>query len=83
MVRLTVADNGSGFQLKEKPKPSNLHSSGLGLVGMRERAHLVGGNFTIKSTPGKGTTISITTPIKELSPAELEPLNKPAFIKLQ
>ena len=33
-----------------------------GLLGMRERAELIGGRFEIESAPGQGTTIRITAP---------------------
>lgn len=36
---------------------------GLGLLGMRERVALVGGTFTIESTPGKGTGIFVRIPL--------------------
>ncbi|MEE9190157.1 MAG: ATP-binding protein [Candidatus Neomarinimicrobiota bacterium] len=36
--------------------------TGIGLVGMRERAQLVGGSCTLNSTPGSGTTITVKAP---------------------
>jgi two-component system sensor histidine kinase UhpB len=57
-VRLQVSDDGRGFA------PSNTESSsGLGLSGMRERALLVGGNLTIDSRPGIGTTVILELPV--------------------
>ena len=38
-------------------------SKRLGLLGMRERLEMVGGNFTIKSAPGKGTTVQAQIPL--------------------
>ena len=35
----------------------------LGLVGMRERTALIGGEFEIESAPGKGTTIYVRVPV--------------------
>lgn len=35
----------------------------LGLVGMRERASLIGGEVEIETAPGKGTTIFVRVPI--------------------
>jgi PAS domain S-box-containing protein len=58
-VKLTVTDNGVGFEPK-KHKPSG--GSGLGLIGMRERAAILGGSTEIDSRPGKGTTIVVTIP---------------------
>jgi two-component system, NarL family, sensor histidine kinase UhpB len=54
-VALDVADNGRGFAFAES-------ESGLGIAGMRERALLVGGELTIESRPGRGTTVQLTVP---------------------
>jgi signal transduction histidine kinase len=37
-------------------------SGGLGLVGMAERARLVGGELDVRSAPGGGTTITLRVP---------------------
>jgi signal transduction histidine kinase len=39
----------------------------LGLVGMRERTELVGGEFTIESAPGEGTTVTAVLPPATIS----------------
>ena len=57
-VRLVIEDDGKGFDDSEL-----LSESQLGLVGMRERAHLVGGSMTLESSPGHGTTICIRVPL--------------------
>lgn len=54
---LTISDNGRGITEDEK---SGAHS--LGLLGMRERAHLVGANIEIKGVAGKGTTVTVRVP---------------------
>lgn len=55
---LTVRDDGNGFEPAEvRSKP------GLGLSSMRERAQIVGGNFSIDSRPGQGTAIRVTIPV--------------------
>jgi signal transduction histidine kinase len=57
-LNLIVRDNGKGFDLQEsKAVP------GLGLVSMRERMHLIGGEFSIESTPGVGTLIRAGVPL--------------------
>ncbi|HWL16339.1 MAG TPA: sensor histidine kinase [Opitutus sp.] len=56
-IRLTVADDGAGFSVNAQP---NGHRRSFGLVGMRERAELLGGSMEIASAPGQGTRISIT-----------------------
>jgi signal transduction histidine kinase len=54
-VILMVEDNGTGFEIKTV-------SQGNGLVNMRERSSLLGGTFSIESTPGAGTTIRAKLP---------------------
>ncbi len=54
-VELGVADDGRGFAFDES-------EGGLGLAGMRERALLIGGELTIESRPGRGTTVRLTVP---------------------
>jgi signal transduction histidine kinase len=56
---LMVEDNGRGFAIRDA-SPEAVPS--LGLVSMRERAALVGGELTIESTPGFGTTITVRVP---------------------
>lgn len=54
-VELVVSDDGRGFAFERS-------ESGLGISGMRERALLVGGDLTIESRPGRGTTVHLTVP---------------------
>lgn len=54
-VELRVADDGCGFAFEESER-------GLGIGGMRERALLVGGELTIESRPGHGTTVRLSVP---------------------
>jgi two-component system sensor histidine kinase UhpB len=51
-VELEVADDGRGFAFEQSER-------GLGIGGMRERALLVGGELTIESRPGQGTTVKL------------------------
>jgi two-component system sensor histidine kinase DegS len=61
-IHIKLSDNGIGFQAPENT--SDLARAGkLGLIGMYERASLIGGTLSIKSADGKGTTISITAPL--------------------
>jgi len=59
-LTLSVRDNGVGFEVNKSRR-----SAGLGLVSMRERMCLIGGQLTIRSAPGKGTTIQGTVPLKK------------------
>jgi signal transduction histidine kinase len=54
-VSLLVRDDGLGFNMRQDKA-----SDHFGLPGMRERAHLAGGQLTIDSHPGQGTTIQLT-----------------------
>ncbi|MFC4767096.1 PAS domain-containing sensor histidine kinase [Effusibacillus consociatus] len=60
-VELSVMDDGSGFDTNE----IRVQGTGLGLYGMRERAHLLGGTVSIQSSPGEGTRIHVTIPLTE------------------
>jgi len=52
-LRLTVSDDGVGFE----PEEAGLRSRRLGLTSMEERARALGGRLRIDSAPGRGTTI--------------------------
>ncbi len=55
---ISIEDNGKGFELTRISDP---HA--VGLIGMRERAHLIGATLDIHSTPGVGTTVRLEIPI--------------------
>jgi signal transduction histidine kinase len=55
VVRLTVADDGGGFDI-------DLVNGGYGLHGMRERVRQVGGTIQVRSAVGAGTEISVEVP---------------------
>lgn len=55
-VRLTVRDSGRGFSRSARP------TGGHGVVGMKERAALIGGDVIIQSRRGKGTTVTVSVP---------------------
>jgi signal transduction histidine kinase len=54
---LEVRDNGKGFQ-----EARLAHGGSLGILGMRERALLLGGRLTIRSSPGEGATVTVWIP---------------------
>ncbi len=55
-VSLIIEDDGVGFDLQQ---PFGTDDTGLGLIGMRERAALVGGTVELESQPGEGTTVVV------------------------
>lgn len=61
-VILIVEDNGTGFNPSEEVGGED--QKGMGLIGMRERAALVGGTLQIESKPQNGTTIFVRVPAK-------------------
>jgi len=58
--RLRVRDNGIGFDTESTPA----QTMGLGLIGIKERAALVGGSAKIISSPNKGTTVEVSLPLQ-------------------
>ena len=59
-VVLIIEDNGKGFTTEGREEKQR---RGLGLIGMRERAVLIGGSLEVESTPDKGTTIFVRIPL--------------------
>jgi signal transduction histidine kinase len=59
-LELAVADDGIGMQPEGR-------GNGLGLIGIQERIRELGGAFSIFSLPQRGTTLSVTIPIREAS----------------
>lgn len=55
-LHITITDNGRGFELATA-------SSGNGLKNMKERAHTIGGELTVRSDVANGTSIGLTLPI--------------------
>ena len=59
VLALTVRDDGRGFSLQQPRKPGS-----YGLMGLRERAYLLGGEVSIASEPDRGTTIEVRIPLE-------------------
>jgi two-component system, NarL family, sensor kinase len=59
-VRLAVEDDGQGFDAAGAPEDRH------GIVGMRERAEVLGGTLEVSSGPGEGTRIEVTVPLEKL-----------------
>jgi len=55
-IEVTVRDDGIGFNVEQQ-------RTGIGLVGMAERAELAGGRLDIESAPGEGTTLRARFPL--------------------
>ncbi len=59
-LEIEMRDDGRGFD----PTAGASESGHYGLLGMRERARLAGGTLAVESTPGKGTTLWLSVPIR-------------------
>lgn len=62
-VLAVIEDNGSGFDVEAASQPSG-RSRRLGLLGMRERAALLGGTINVESEPDVGTTLFVRIPFE-------------------
>jgi signal transduction histidine kinase len=58
-IVLQVADNGRGIDLGEVTQ-----SKSVGLLGMRERAAILGGDLVISGAPGQGTSVVLSVPLQ-------------------
>jgi signal transduction histidine kinase len=57
MFELRIRDNGRGIKAAQAADPG-----AIGLLGMRERATIIGGTFTVAGQPAKGTVITVRVP---------------------
>jgi len=58
---VVISDNGRGCEVGESSE--FLKAGKLGLMGMKERAHLLGSTLEVRSKPGKGTRVTIELPV--------------------
>lgn len=59
-VRLVVEDDGRGFVAEQAPEGR------FGLLGISERAHLLGGQLRLETGPGAGTRVDVTIPVEKM-----------------
>ena len=60
-MRLIVEDDGQGFDASQAPQDR------YGLVGLNERAKLLGGRLKLESSPGEGTRVEVTASLDLVS----------------
>jgi signal transduction histidine kinase len=60
VVRLRIEDDGQGFAGQDTEPPGAASSSGFGLMGIRERAELIGAAVDLVTAPGQGTRLDVT-----------------------
>ena len=69
-VCVTIEDDGRGFDLEEALRSDS--RTGWGLLGIQERAWLLGGQYEIDSKPGRGTRIRVIVPVKTEAKKDVE-----------
>ena len=57
---IEVMDDGVGFDVATAVRPGH-----YGLIGLKERARLTGGHFSIESAPESGTTVQLRLPLEK------------------
>jgi signal transduction histidine kinase len=60
MLRLSIQDNGTGFDPQMVSEKRT-----LGILGMKERTEMMGGEYQIQTETGKGTTITVRLPVQK------------------
>ncbi|MGC9398428.1 MAG: sensor histidine kinase [Anaerolineae bacterium] len=60
-LSLTVRDDGRGFSVPDHLRQLAV-ADHFGLIGIQERVELIGGELTLTSSPGQGTTVHVTAP---------------------
>jgi signal transduction histidine kinase len=66
-----VEDDGRGFDVKQAAGQA-LSRKQLGLLGIEERASLVGGKIEVDSSPGRGTRVHVCVPLLDGSHVHVE-----------
>jgi signal transduction histidine kinase len=59
-VKLVIEDDGRGFD------PGVVWENRFGLVGLNERARLLGGTLRLETSPGEGVRLEVTVPSEEV-----------------
>ncbi|MCU1258202.1 MAG: histidine kinase, partial [Bryobacterales bacterium] len=75
-LSVQVEDDGAGFIINEK----NVRHSGLGVLGMRERASMLGGSVSVQSSPGMGTLLTLSLPLARMSASGSPKIERPSEI---
>ena len=79
MIAISIQDSGKGFHAADFEARQDT-SEGFGLFSIKERLSVLGGTFTIDSSPGAGCRVTLSVPRGELSPSES--INEPCVNQL-
>ena len=64
-IALTVSDQGRGFdpqRVLAREEDVGVEGGHFGLRGIQDRVEMLGGSFTLQSTPGRGTSLTVALP---------------------
>ena len=61
-LRMTIRDDGRGFDAGTETSGQRRHSGHFGCMGMRERCRKIGAEIEWRSAPGEGTAVTVTLP---------------------
>ena len=75
LLHVVIEDDGVGFEVSRERQADG---PGLGIIGMRERAALVGGELTIESSADNGTTLFLRVPLPREGTIDHEDTPRPA-----
>ncbi|MCJ7626084.1 MAG: histidine kinase [Anaerolineaceae bacterium] len=76
LIVLEISDNGKGFDVQRLATFDKV-GNGMGLLGIKERAEILGGSLSVSSAIGQGTTMRVHLPVKHDQEIDL---NDPHFI---
>lgn len=76
-ICMKIKDDGKSFQVQRGLRVRR--NNRLGMLGMQERLEMVGGNFSVESAPGKGTTIRALIPFGKVNARGLAKVGKKQF----
>ncbi len=82
-LQIAIHDNGKGFVLQNTPDTLHNLQSGLGLLGMRERAALIGATLTISSSIGNGCHVELILPLAPTHFSEESAATSPLFHEIR
>jgi len=78
-IELVVSDRGAGMDSAQANKPQE---GGFGLLSIRERIELLGGQMEIDSAPGQGTRMTLRVPMHPVGPADSIAVAQEAITRL-
>lgn len=80
-LAILIEDNGKGFDMDKKPEENEENEEGetrghFGMLGMGERARIIGAEFQVMSAPGKGTRVHLRIPNRAPQQLDAKEVNR-------